>query len=46
MSSCRKPEMQKGLPEIIKIKWICYFFKQTVVNNPIFKNSEIQKIKG
>ena len=25
MCSCRKPEIQNDLPNITKLKWICYF---------------------
>ena len=34
MSSYRKPEIQKDLPEITKVKLICYFFTKTMTKNP------------
>ena len=31
MSSCRKPEIQNGLPKSLKSSEFCYFFKQKSV---------------
>ena len=47
MSSYRKPEIQKDLPKITKVKLICFFFTKTLTKNPMLISADgIQPYRG